>query len=417
MLQKLRRRLTLLCGCMTAAILVGVVLVLLVIAESRLENRGAEAFRRSVTELVTELKGGTLINDRRLAELESQGRNVIDLEADGQPIHFSGAWQPATPREALVERARELFSGAKLSETPLVGEISGDGGERYRCAAVQYRAGNSLQRVYYLRDGTAERRALWWQRGSFAAVAAAGTLLLFAASRWLAGRMVAPVEEGQRRQVAFVAAASHELRAPLAVIRANADAPISPTGAAAIRRECDRMARLVGDLLLLAEADTHAWTLGREWVAADTLLIEAFDAYQPLAQARGQELTLELPEEAVPPVCGDGERLAQILAILLDNAIAYTPERGHIRLACALLRNGLRIRVADDGPGIPEEDRERIFERFYRSEAARSNKRHLGLGLAIARELAQQHGGRLVLEEAERGATFALYLPEAPNAG
>ena len=103
--------------------------------------------------------------------------------------------------------------------------------------------------------------------------------------------------------------------------------------------------------------------------------------------------------------------MEQLLTILLDNACAYTPENGSITLSAHVEKNKVVLRVADNGPGILPEHKNRIFDRFYRADASRTQKEHYGLGLSIAKELAQLHGGKLYLEPSSTGAVFSLSLP------
>ncbi len=262
----------------------------------------------------------------------------------------------------------------------------------------------------------AERQVLLL-RAAFAGLVVLGVAALLGLCWVLAGRAMAPVEASQRRQAEFVAAASHELRAPLAVIRTSASAlRVEPERANAltdgIERECARMARLVEDLLSLAGMDAGTWSIRRERVDLDTLLLETADDFYPIARRKGQTLALEVPDEPLPSVTGDPQRLRQILSVLLDNACSYTPEGGTITLSGAAEGRWACLRTADTGPGIGPEHLPHIFDRFYRADAARTGKGHFGLGLSIARELARLHGGELSVERT--GSGHRVFAPPAP---
>ncbi len=249
-----------------------------------------------------------------------------------------------------------------------------------------------------------------------------GLAALFLANWALAGLVLRSTSEGLRRQTEFVAAASHELRSPLAVIRASlsaakearqdADEPQAEKFNDAAMGETERMGRLVDDLLLLAGGDAGSWQLNKSPVDLDTLLIDAVESYTPLAKAKGLRLELSLPDKTLPKPNGDAERLRQILAVLLDNALQYAPAGTAIQLAAEAKKGRVSISVADGGPGIPENEKERVFDRFYRADKSRHDKAHFGLGLAVARELAGLHGGKLVVADTQGGgATFTLTLP------
>ena len=179
-----------------------------------------------------------------------------------------------------------------------------------------------------------------------------------------------------------------------------------------IRSEAARMGRLVGDLLLLAGSDARSYTLSRHPVSAETLLADLYARYAPLAAQKGIALCAELPQTPLPAIWGDAERLQQLLGILVQNALDYTPQGGTVTLGADGTRGRVRLWVRDTGPGIPDADKERVFERFYRANKSRGEKTHFGLGLSVARELAALHGGTLRAEDTPgSGACLVLTLP------
>jgi len=234
-----------------------------------------------------------------------------------------------------------------------------------------------------------------------------------------------------RAQERFVGDASHELRTPLTAIRGNVDVLLrqarlggrSPdpadltTALDDIRRESDRMRRLLDDLLLLARADADAGIdpagtapIRRERVQLNEIAAEAVRSAEALAS--GQVLELEAPRGVEVP--GDPDRLHQLVMILLDNAIRHTPPGGRIRVAVAATTDGqARIAVRDEGEGIAPEHLPHLFERFYRADGARGRASGgTGLGLAIARTICRTHGGEISVTSAPGlGATFLVTLP------
>ncbi len=216
----------------------------------------------------------------------------------------------------------------------------------------------------------------------------------------------------------FIASASHELRSPLTVILSSLSAmKIAKKEEAeafshVIKSEGERMSRLIGDMLTLAGADNGSWSIQPAPVELDTLLLQSYEKFETVAAQKGMQLRIELPDTALPPYVCDGERIAQVLSILLDNAMSYTPQGGHILLSLSKEGNRWMLRVQDNGPGIPQEARAQIFERFYRAEKSRKDKEHFGLGLCIAQEIVRLHRGRLYLDDTPGGgATFVVSLP------
>ncbi|MCC7358787.1 MAG: HAMP domain-containing protein [Anaerolineales bacterium] len=220
----------------------------------------------------------------------------------------------------------------------------------------------------------------------------------------------------QRR---FLADVSHELRTPLTTIRGNVDllrrmGGADPDSLDAIQSEAERMSRLVGDLLLLAQSDAGTLPLAHDPVELDTLLLEVLREAQVLAS--GVQLTIGEIDQAV--VIGDRDRLKQLLLNLVSNALKFTPEGGRVTLGLARAAgNWARLVVTDTGVGIPPSELPFIFERFYRVDKARTRSAGgAGLGLAIAQRIAHVHGGRIEAMSAEAGgSTFCVWLPLAPE--
>jgi signal transduction histidine kinase len=223
--------------------------------------------------------------------------------------------------------------------------------------------------------------------------------------------MLERLETGSDRQRRFVGDASHELRSPLATIRAAHEiAALHPDSYDAavtgrdVLAELDRLDHLVADLLLLARADEHGLKLRSVDVDLDDLLNDEADRLRKL-----RKVTVTV---VAPPVRVQGDRvqLARALRNLVDNAARHA--RDHVDLKMRVLDGRVEVEVEDDGPGVPEADRERIFERFVRLDESRTRASGgTGLGLAIAREIAIAHGGSLKVETGARGARFVLVLP------
>lgn len=253
---------------------------------------------------------------------------------------------------------------------------------------------------------------------------ALGTLLAVPAGLFLARRAMAPIGAAFERQRAFVADASHELRTPLALIRANAElARRLPDAGPETRAELDEViaevdgaARLVEDLLLLARADDPAAVLPRGPADLGAAARTAAAAMEPRARNAGLALLVDAPDGVT--VAADKDRISQIVRILLDNAISYTPAGGTVRVTVERERGEGRVTVSDTGTGIDPAEQDRVFDRFYRTDASRTRSSGgSGLGLAIARALTEAYGGRVGLRSVPGdGATVWFTLP-GPDGG
>lgn len=234
---------------------------------------------------------------------------------------------------------------------------------------------------------------------------------------WVAGRAIKPAQEAMERQENFVAAASHELRSPLTVLRTGfsvIDAEPEQTGhtLSLMRRETERMSRLVDELLLLAGGGQLRRQFKPETVELDTLLLDFADSMEKVAEQAGLRLEVHLPEEATPPVPGDRDMLSRLLTILTENALGYGPKGTEISFSLEKSGRWILLSVADHGPGVPDSEKERIFDRFYRGSQSRTDTDHFGLGLSVAKELAALHRGRIrALDTPGGGATFQVRLP------
>jgi signal transduction histidine kinase len=245
---------------------------------------------------------------------------------------------------------------------------------------------------------------------------------LFAAAAggfWLAGLALKPISASFERQRRFVSDASHELRTPLAVLRANGellqrhpDQTIEKNmdQVDAITAEAEAMTKLVEVLLTLARADEGAANLAHEPVAFGALLEDLGRDMEALA--RGRQIALTVDAEPVE-VTGDRHRLRQLGTILLDNALKYTPAGGNVTVRCVRHGKTAELSVTDTGPGIPPDQQSRIFDRFVRVDSARTRAAGgAGLGLAIAKWIAEAHGGRIAVESVPgNGSRFIVRLP------
>jgi len=220
----------------------------------------------------------------------------------------------------------------------------------------------------------------------------------------------------------FVANVSHELRTPIASLKAMTEtledgAIDDPTTArdfvGRMHQEIDALAQLVEELLLLGGIESGQLPLRVERVGLADLLARARDRFAALAERSGVRLELD-PTPVLPDVQADPERIAQVFANLIHNAVRYTPAGGEIHLSAQTANGAIAFSVRDTGHGIAADDLARIFERFYKGDRARTTG-GTGLGLAIAKHIVQQHGGELsaASDGPGRGATFTFTLPIA----
>ena len=236
-------------------------------------------------------------------------------------------------------------------------------------------------------------------------------VLMYFLSRFLIGKAVEPVEDTMKSQKEFIASASHELKAPLAVIQANAETMESSQKQKIILDECSRMSKLVQSMLALASSDAGNWKMDIRETDVDTLLIETWEKFSESARKKNIRLNLDI-EDHYPKTHCDKERISQVLGILLDNAISYSSPGQTIEMGAKVLPQKLAFFVIDHGPGIADAEKAKVFERFYSGDPSRTDKSHFGLGLSIAQEIVRLHRGVVCLKDTkDGGCTFEIVIP------
>jgi signal transduction histidine kinase len=229
--------------------------------------------------------------------------------------------------------------------------------------------------------------------------------------------MALRLQEAEALERNFLMTVSHELRTPLTAIRGHVEALLEGVvedeearaySLEVISLEAERLERLVGDVLDLAKLDTHRFALRREEVDMERLVDRAYSGFGEEARRRGIDYRRSIT--AKPVLETDGDRVLQVISNLLSNAFRWTPDGGRVGLALKQVDGTIRVAVDDSGPGIPQDEQERIFRPFWSRDGQGT-----GLGLAIASELAAALGGEIKLQtEAGKGSRFELVLP-APN--
>ena len=230
--------------------------------------------------------------------------------------------------------------------------------------------------------------------------------------------MIARLEASFKRMAEFTADASHELKTPLCAMRGEAEVLLSKgrtageyqEGLAHFIEQFDHLNQMVNDLILLSKLDSSQIELKMIPLRLDLLVKDLCNLFQVLAEQKG--ITLEIDKAQELTVMGDKFRLQQLFTNLIDNAIKYTPE-GTIRVTLEKNQENVLVKVSDTGIGIPEQEREKIFKRFYRVDKSRSRETGgVGLGLSIAEWIAHAHHGRIEVDsELSQGSTFTVYLP------
>ena len=416
MLTRLRRQLTLLSAACTGAVLLAMALAALSLAEGQLRAGSEAGFLSSANAIIAKLRSDRVVSTTWLAQLESGEGLIISLRDQGAPLSFSGAWTPRTARPLLLERAvagaRAL--GVEPDSPPLslidttstpVFEVRGDLGERYLASVTQIPSSQGWQSLVLLKDMSSSDQQLLLLRGSFAALVAAGVTALLLLCWAFAGRAIRPIEESRRKQAEFIAAASHELRSPLALITGYAemvrditwkDEAMRSENLNLIISESNRMSEMVTDILDYSQFSAGYSKLKKDWYDLKDIVNAELTRCRQAAAEHHITLTLQAPEAELNFEV-DALKMSQVMRNLLNNAINHTPENREIFIRLVpksqvplsspvtALQTGqdfCLVEVINPGEPIPEEDRKIIWERYQRSQ--HQSGRHLGTGIGLS---------------------------------
>ena len=271
------------------------------------------------------------------------------------------------------------------------------------------------QRIAFV-DMSMEQATLQELMGSYLQIGLAALILLLGVSILLARWATRPVARAWRQQRQFLSDASHELKTPLTVILSNAElleaAPMDPRPARwadNIHSEAKRMKSLVEEMLTLARADNAVPTAVMTEVSLSDLATDCALAFEPVAFEAGKPLESDIAPDVT--VIGDGDKLRQLIGVLLDNAIKYGQAGGTITLSLRRTDRQARLTVSNPGDPIPPEQLSRLFERFYRADASRGEQSGFGLGLPIAAAIASEHKGTLKAESDQVSTRFLFTMP------
>lgn len=429
MFRKLHLKMTAFCTAVTGCIFISMSFAGLWLFESLLGRNDAAVFEKNVSSVVAYLDGQNLIDYDVLARMTDTRFYDITIYEKGvsYSVHRDSkklALADFACKTALTDHGFDIMNPPKpknVAEPLIFGMKYENAPYLISFTPISNKYGTLCVTIIYKREPLVNQTKQLRIRMS--AIGVTGCLLLFFFAKIFSTKILKPVEESRKKQIQFTASASHELRSPLAVILSSAEALKVANEEdrlsfyETIVSEGTRMSRLIDDMLSLSSADNQSWSMHFEPVPLDTLLLDLYETYLPLVRKKNLILNVELPDGALPCGICDQQRIKQVLGILLDNAISYTPVGGSVVLGTRLDGTRLLVWSANTGPCIPDEQKELIFDRFFRIDTSRQDKQHFGLGLCIAREIMRLHKGNIWVEDKPGGGCiFYLTLPHIQEA-
>ena len=426
MYQIIRRRLAFFFAGIASLILVIMSVSYQYMSETETKNNSFLTFAGEMNTLLSNLENQTTVTYEWLTKVSARGKYIIGLYDKEIPLSYTTT-ALNEPEQMLVQEvlAQNKDFIDSIANSAYYGSVhkefrykASDKQEYYVCYSRINRTQGTLCTILLFSTENLETQFIR-QRAILLCLNLTGTLALFIFSYYYTGRLLRPVREVHEKQASFVAAASHELRTPVSVILSSISALkcAEPSEQfrffATIESEGTRMSHLINELLTLVRSDNQSWHFHMKDTEPDTLLLNVYEAYKPLAAKENIRLSLQLPDAAFPSCHWDAERIIQVLEILLSNAISYSRENGSILLSLNYEHHEFRFQVIDNGIGISSAAKAHIFERFYREDTARSGKEHFGLGLSIAKEIVSAHHGKILVDDTPGGgATFTVVLPQ-----
>ncbi|WP_100486045.1 sensor histidine kinase [Sporolactobacillus pectinivorans] len=249
---------------------------------------------------------------------------------------------------------------------------------------------------------------------------AIGAALSLVAGYYLARRALRPIQNAWDKQNRFVADASHELRTPLSILQLKIEGllkqprrRIQDTGEdiAVMLDETRRLSKLVGNLLTLARSDANRLEVSLKPLDLVSVLEKVSEPFSEMAELEEKSFSLKKDSASIM-ILADEQRIHQLLVILLDNAMKFTPKGGRIIVTCDKENRMARLSVSDSGLGIAEADLPHVFDRFFQADTSRTGQKGTGLGLSIAEWIANKHSGKIeVSSTLHKGTTFTVHLP------
>lgn len=427
MYKKLHRRLTLLFTGIAGAILISMSVSYLYMSEKELQQNTFLTFSSQVTSLLSSLEQQTSLTWEWLSKTSAGQNLTLVLYDNDTPISYNrivlSGQEIALADEALSygrSNYPTLGSGSSYSASHQEFTWISGSGDPYFASIFNIRKNSGILSGAILSSRLPMLRQIRAQRRRFLLLNLAGIVILFLFSWYYTGKLLKPIMEARKKQTAFVASASHELRTPIAVICSAVSASKSANEVQKdhflhiIEEESLRLSTLTDDLLLLNRADTERFEMEFAPVELDTLLLDTCESFEPMAKQHHMTLSASLPEESLPCCLCDKKRVRQMLSILISNAFSYGRAGGYVKLSVSYEKSMFWIMVEDNGIGIEDKDKPFIFDRFYRADKARSGKEHFGLGLSIAQEIAVSHGGKIIVTDTPGGGARFFILLRRP---
>ena len=423
MFKKVHIRLTLLFTGVCTLVIAIMSALYLFLSWSNIKNNSFMSFRTDIANFSSTLTYDSVISQNWLANIKNNYSYRLFIYENNKPLLNTEEIMD-DDSTVLIDGIKNAFSEDIRRLGRYTDSVNHDefeysvNNKKYYVGIICRSSEKCISEIYAinpLKDETDQFHRLIF---SFLMIILIAAAALFVFSYFFTKLLLSPVKKAHQQQAHFIAAASHEIRNPVNTIISALDAMETSDGeqqkefSKIARKEGKRLALLTEDLLTLARSDNGSFTAKTAPVELDTLILDCYEAFIAPAKEKNISISVELPDENVPKAMADADRIKQVISIILSNAVSYTPDGGKIKIAYTSDNSRHIIRISDSGSGISAEDRQHIFERFYRADRSRTDRSHFGLGLSIAKEIIDLHKGSISVDDSELGGScFVITLP------
>lgn len=426
MFHKIQIKLSCICCLCTTLIVLFIILCCLNASEKSMYNQEKALFFLKTNTISSDLHLSESININWYMRNFTSDKNILYIEVNGAPTTLSSL--------ILSDKDFSLISDIKnymqnkdinqniLSNSSDINQKSFEyASENHKFLVTNTKLYESEQEIAYIYLYSLDDfyYKVKKQRILFFGIWFFSILILYLFSHIFTSKALKPVIQNDEKQRHFIAFASHELRSPLAVFKTGLsvlknkpDTQKTERIFSLMENEMSRMERLIQDLLCLIKVENAELSFNFEYINLADLLKSIYEKYVTIAKHKNITLSLSISGDCNNDCLCDRQRMEQAIIILLDNALSYTPSGQNVSLNIYCSHKKYHIQVIDTGIGISDEDKEKIFDKFYQVDSSRKHKEHFGLGLSIAKEICFTHGGKISVNDTKGGgSTFTIKLP------
>lgn len=422
MFHKVRIRLTILFTVVSSIILVGMSLLFLFFQTRNIYENSDRKFQQDIQGLVYTLQNNNIITYDWLKTFQNNYDYDLYLYDNNIPMRFLHDTKSEDSVKMIETFRQEHKFQSDIYDVETVYHKEywyKYESEKYRISGIILFGEKGNTEIYVV----SSLKTVWEQLKRlyfpFALIIISGIAALFWFSWFYNGKLLKPIQNSQKQQSEFIAAASHEIRNPVHTILSSLRAMEQTDNEnqknyflKIAQKEGNRLTYLTNELLTIARGNSNSISVNFGKAELDTIILDNYEAFLQPAAEKHIAFKVSLPDYELVSEHMDSERIRQVVAILLDNAISYTQEYGTVKLQCEKTDRHFVITVADNGEGLSNEQKQHIFERFYRGDKSRHASEHFGLGLSIAKELTELHRGTISVTDTDGGGTtFIVELP------